>query len=171
MVASVHPQILKDFNLFVNGVGNLGKAKEVTLPTVKFETVEVDNGGIAGKYDVPVNLDKLEAEISFSDIDPFKAKLIGDVNFLTSGTLFTFRGSVKDGAAEIPVIASMGGAITEMPVDTKKGEEIKSTYKMSVTHYELTMGGQPIYVIDKLLNTVIIGTTDYNAVTKANIGV
>lgn len=171
MVASVHPQILKDFNLFVNGVGNLGKAKEVTLPTVKFETVEADNGGIAGKYDFPVNLDKLEAEFSFSDIDPVKAGLIGSVNFLTSGTLFVFRGSIKDGAAEIPVIAALGGSITEMPVETKKGEEIKSTYKMSVTHYELTMGGQPIYVIDKLLNTVIIGGVDYNAVTKANIGV
>ena len=166
---SVNPQILKDFNLFVNGVGNLGRSNEVTLPTVKFETVEVDNGGIAGKLDVPVNLDKLEAEFSFSDVDPIKAVLVGLAHQV--GTLFTFRGSVKDGAAEIPVVAVLGGSIVEVPMELKKGEQVKTTYKMSVNHYELNVAGVQTYFIDKLLNTVVIGGTDYNAVTKANIGI
>ncbi len=170
MVVSVYPQILKDFDVAVNGVGNLGKVKEVTLPTVKFKTVTIDNGGGAGEYDIPVNLDKLEAEISFGDIDPIKMGLIGSVDFLTSGTLFTFRGSIKDGPAEIPVVAALGGSIIEIPIDTKKGEEIKSTYKMSVTHYDLIVGGAPVFNIDKLLNIVAIGGVDRNLQTKINIG-
>ncbi len=171
MVVSVYPQILKDFNVFVNGVGNLGKVKEVTLPEVKFKTVTVDNGGGAGEYDVPTNLDKLEAEIVFADIDPIKMGLIGSVDFLTSGTLFVFRGSIKDGAAEIPVVAALGGSITSIPTETKKGEEVKTTYKMSVTHYDLTVAGAPVFNIDKLLNIVMIGGVDKNLQTKINIGV
>lgn len=167
---SVYPQILKDFNVFVNGVGNLGKAKEVTLPELKFKTVEVDNGGMAGGFDIPVNVDKLEAEFSFSDFDPIKAGLVGAVSYLTTGSLFTFRGSIKDGSTEIPVVARIGGAVTGIPVEVKKGEEVKMSYKVSVTHYEFLVAGAVVHFIDKLLNTVIIGGVDYNAQTKINIG-
>ena len=42
---------------------------------------------------------------------------------------------------------------------------------MSVTHYDLTVAGAPVFNIDKLLNIVAIGGVDRNLQTKINIGV
>lgn len=165
---SKNPEILKDFNLFVNGLGNLGKSKEVKLPTLKFKTVEVDNGGMAGPIDIPINLDKLEAEMHFSDFDPAKMGLVG--LFHNQGQIYGFRGSIKDGSVEVPLVAEIGGSVVEVEPDTKKGEEIKNSYKISVTFYRLTKAGVQIFLIDKPNDIVMIGTTDINAVTRANIG-
>jgi len=165
---SKNPEILKDFNLFVNGIGNLGKSKEVKLPTLKFKTVEIDNGGMAGPIEVPINLDKLEAEMHFSDLDPVKMGLVG--LFHNQGQVYGFRGSIKDGPVEVPVVAEIGGSVIEIEPDVKKGEEIKSSYKIAVTFYKLTKAGVQIFLIDKPNNIVMIGATDINAVTRANIG-
>lgn len=165
----MNAQILKDFNVSVNGIGNLGKSKEVKLPSLKFKTVEVDNGGMAGSVEVPVNLDKMEAEFDFADIDPVKMGLVG--RFHTQGTLFTFRGSIKDGIIEHPVVAVLGGSIIEVEPDLKKGEEVKSKFKLNVSYYSLFKTGVQIYLIDKINNIVTIGGVDINAVTRANIGV
>lgn len=162
------PEILKNFQVSVNGIGNLGTSKECKLPAIKFKTVEVDNGGIAGSIDVPTNLDKMEATFDFADIDPVKMGLVG--RFHNVGTLFIFRGSIMQGPIEVPLVAVLGGSVVEIEPEAKKDNEVKSAFKMSVNTYVLSKAGVEICRINKLNNEVIIGGNDLNAITRANIG-
>lgn len=162
-------QILKDFNVYVNGVGHAGVAEDFIPPKVVFKTVDHDAGGIAGTIEIPTNLDKLETSFTMAKMDPATMSLVGFTH--NAGHIITFRGSAKEGLLEKPVVAIIGGTIKEIELEWKKGEKILSKFSMAVTSYFLTVGGREIYGIDKPADIVRIGGTDINAVTRANTGI
>ncbi|MBD3842546.1 MAG: phage major tail tube protein, partial [Campylobacterales bacterium] len=76
-----YPQMMKDINIFVDGIGHLGTSEEIKLPVIKFKKESVNRGGF--EKDISVGtFEKLEAEVTISEYDPivFAAMVAGTAN-------------------------------------------------------------------------------------------
>ena len=138
------PETITDFQLFVDGVGLLGKTPEVKLPAIREIFEEEDLPGAATAQRVYMDmLEKLEAEFTLRGMDPTTLGLFGK-----DDVLFTFRGALKHsggGNTGDAVVAHITGRLydTEMDGVTRKA---LTSYKcmIDVTHYKLMRGGNVI---------------------------
>src|SRR5574343_1547639 len=165
---NLYGQVLKDFNLHLNGVGNLGKAKTVALPKLEFKKEEQDLGGMAGAIEVPVNLEKMKASFSTADLDPYKLAFVGLV--YPARPVLTFRGSIMEGGVELPVIAVIGGSLDADPNMPEKGKTLECKFDMSVDYFMLVISGVVVCNTDKIHDIVMINGVDRNLATRINIG-
>lgn len=162
------PKSLKGFTAYVDGVGMLGRVMEATLPPIKIKTEAYRDGGMDGEEDLDFGLEKMEASITFSELDRRILKSVG-----TRNLPITLRGSAEDedGAKEA-IVASFRGLVTEGDPGSWKAGEPKVEAKLNVTpsFYQLTIGGEEIYYIDVRASVRRIGGVDQLAQRRANLG-
>ena len=87
------PKILKNFSAFVDGRGYAGRVDEITLPKLSIKTEEYRGGGMDVPIDIDLGMEKLEAEITFSEYDPELFRLFGIMD--NSTVNFTLRGGLQ----------------------------------------------------------------------------
>lgn len=162
--------ILRNFNLFIDGRGYAGQCEEVSVPKLTLKTEEFRNGGMDSPIKIELGLEVLECSFTLTKYDPNVLKLFG----LAPGNSkpLTFRGSVigEDGV-ETAVVIQVQGVITEIDQGSWKAGD-KSTLKGSVAckYYKHTIGGVVIHEIDVVNMIRKINGVDQLAVTRANIG-
>jgi P2 family phage contractile tail tube protein len=143
------PQILKNFNLYVDGKGYAGRIEELTLPKLTLKTEEFQGGGMSAPVEIDMGMEKLEMELTFAEYDQELFKLFG----LTNGSevAFTIRGAVQSTGTPDPVIVNVRGFFKELDFDTWKPAE-KATLKCSVacTYYKLSIKGVELIEIDPI---------------------
>lgn len=113
------PNILKNFNLFVDGRGYAGRVEEVILPKLSVKTEEHRVGGM----DIPIELDmgmnKLDCDFTISDYDPKILESFGLYN--GAQVPLTLRGGLTDESAAVtPVVVTLRGAWREVDFGTWK---------------------------------------------------
>jgi len=54
------PQILKNFNVFANGVSYAGRAEEVSLPKLTVKTEEFRGGGMDAPVELDMGMEKMD---------------------------------------------------------------------------------------------------------------
>ena len=143
------PNILKNFNVFIDGRGYAGKAEEITLPKLTKKIEEYRGAGMSAPIDIDMGLEKLEMDITFADYDEELFKLWGATN--GSEIQFTIRGALQGTSAAIPVIVNVTGYLKEMESGSWKAGE-KSTLKCSLScnYYKLTINNAEIIEIDPI---------------------
>jgi P2 family phage contractile tail tube protein len=162
--------ILKNFNLFLDGLGYAGNCEEVTPPKLTFKTEEFRNGGMDAPIEIEMGMEKLEASFSLTSYDPGVLSLWG----LAPGNSkpLTFRGSVigEDGV-EKAVVIQMQGVLKEVDQGSWKPGD-KTTLKGSVAckYYKHSIGGVAVHEIDVINMIRKINGVDQLAVTRANLG-
>lgn len=145
------PKVLKNFNVFVDGVGQAGIVNEIQLPKINVKTEEHRAGGM----DLPVKLDMgmeaLEAILTFGELAVDMLKLFGLLD--KPGVPITVRGAMQaQGSTEVtPVVVAMAGGWSAIDMGTwKAGDPNTTTYTVALTYYKLTIGGTDIIEIDVL---------------------
>jgi P2 family phage contractile tail tube protein len=143
------PQILKNFNLYVDGRGYAGRVEELTLPKLTIKTEEFQGAGMSAPVEIDMGMEKLEMEFTLAEYDPELLKNFG----LTNGSevAFTVRGAVQSSGAPEAVVINARGFIKELDFDTWKPAE-KATLKCSVAcvYYKLSMKGVELIEIDPI---------------------
>ena len=77
------PEVLKNINVFVDGVGKVGIAAQLTLPKLTYKTEEFRGGGMNAPIEIPMGMEKLEAS--------FTAREYVRDNFRMLGLTFTHK--------------------------------------------------------------------------------
>ena len=167
---SVASHILKNFNLFVDGVGQAGKIDELQLPALSVVNDEHRAGGMDAPIDIDLGMEKLEATFTTSSLDPQTMKLFG----LAEGNTvqLTARGSIENiDGTKAPVVVQMRGKFSKQETGSwKAGEKATISYTVGLRYYKYSCAGEDIHEIDVLNMKRIINGTDQRAEHRANIG-
>ena len=162
--------ILKNFNLFIDGRGYAGNCEELTPPKLTFKTEEFRNGGMDAPIEIEMGMDKLEASFLLTKYDADVLNLFG----LAPGNSkpLTFRGSIigEDGV-EKAVVIQLQGMLKEVDQGSWKPGDM-ATLKGSVacSYYKHTIAGITVHEIDVKNMIRKINGVDQLAVTRTNLG-
>lgn len=167
---SAASDILKNFNLFVDGRGYAGQVDELQLPALAIVGEEFRAGGMDAPIDIDMGMEKLEATFSLSGSDKSALARFG----LSGGqvTQVTARGALEsaDGTAT-GVVAQMRGKIMRVePGAWQAGQKSAWSFTLSLQYYRYEQGGEVIHEIDVLNMIRVINGVDQLAAQRANIG-
>ncbi|MDD5175760.1 MAG: phage major tail tube protein [Sterolibacterium sp.] len=165
------PSVLKNFNLFNDGAGYMGKVEEVKLPKLKRKMDEFRGGGMNGPAKVDLGQEGLEIEFSCAG---FMAQVFEQYGTTKAdGVMLRFAGAYQrdDTCAVQAVEVVVRGRHEELdPGDAKGGEKGKLTVKSTLTYYKLTVDGQEKIEIDLLNFVEKVNNVDMLADQRKAIG-
>lgn len=162
------PRIIKNFNVFVDGVSYFGIATTGKLPVVKVQTEAHRGSGMDGPVGIDVGLEALAAEFTFAEWSPALKKRLGRQERIVCRP--AAQSSVDTTAGT--VIATLSGLITTTePGDLGVGSGSTLKLVMDVRAYRLEIDGEEVVDID-LVNAVRrIGGIDQLADMRRAMGI
>jgi P2 family phage contractile tail tube protein len=165
---SAAANILKNFNLYVDGRNFAGNIDEVQLPSLNIVGEDYRAGGMDAPIEIDMGMEKLEATFKLSKFDENVDKLLSSPSAIN----LTFRGAVEslDGVVKAAVI-KMTGKIHSIETDAASGgAKAAKTYRVPLIAYSYTLAGDVIHDIDVLNMKRIIGGVDRLAEQRKAIG-
>ncbi len=164
---------LTNANVYIDGVGLLGRAEEIEIPQPRHRMIDYKGLGMAGTAELWSGVDKLEARIRWSSFDP-QALTVAASPFQTHS--FQIRGSLEQytsqgRSAELPVVYLMTGVFKDAGVSSFKQQAMVETQSIvSVYHCELYVAGTQIYLYDVFANVYVVGGVDQLSQFRVNLG-
>lgn len=165
------PRTLRNFSLFVEGIGYGGRCTELTLPSLNITTEEYRAGGIDAPVEIDMGQEAMVASFVVAEYEPEIMNLVGLYD--QDGTTITARGALQRNGNEdaVPITAVMTGGIKSFdPGSFEAGALTEATFEMAVRTYTLTIGGDEVYNIDAINMTRVINGTDQLQSIRAAIG-
>ena len=136
--------ILRGQNVYVEGIGFLGRVGEIEPPKVEFEMVE--DGNMGRKVDTGL-LKPMETKITILDLNPVLYEAVG--KRLRETASVVIKRSVASNKKEEQVYFEVSGHIeTEESEGKEVGKETGTVLTVSVVTYKLELGGTEMYDID-----------------------
>jgi len=164
------PQVLKNMNLFVDGVSFSGDVPTLTLPKLTLKTEDYQGGGMFAPIEFAVGMEKIESAFSTNGVRREALKFFGLAD--QTATSLTFRGAFADLKGRItPVIVTMRGGVKEVDMGDWKPAgvgEIKHAVKL--TYYKLEIDGRLMYEIDPLAMIMVVDGVDQLAAERSALG-
>lgn len=160
-------------NVYVDGVGLMGRAEEIDVAKPKHLMVNHKGLGMAGTAEFWAGVDKLEAKIKWASIYPEAEQLL---NSPFQAHYFQVRGSLESytsqGRSEQqPLVYLMTGIFKDAGAMTfKLHEGVDTTSVIAVYHSELYIGGIQIFLFDVMANIYVVNGVDQLSAFRANLG-
>lgn len=159
-------QIWRDFNILVNGIGNLGVSKELEVPELEFLTSERE-GAMAVEEVIPL-LKAMSAKIVLNE---YNTEVYAAVSKqFSSAPTFFCKGSLVQGDTKIPVLHTIKGKVKKLsnPLPDR-GKEVEQTLEISVSAYSKEINGVKVIDIDFENMICMIDGVDIYAELRAHI--
>ncbi|MCP3940525.1 MAG: phage major tail tube protein [Desulfobacteraceae bacterium] len=140
--------VLKNFNLFVDGKGFAGQIEEYVPPVLTLQTEDFRPGGLDSSVPITMGLEKLETSFSLVSYDDDVLTLWGiergqNIPFVARGAIQSNDGTVK------AVIHTMRGQIKQLDRGTwKAGQIAPIKVAMDLNYYKEEFDGKIIHEID-----------------------
>ncbi|WP_296223210.1 phage major tail tube protein [Ralstonia sp. UBA689] len=143
------PRILKQFNVFADGISHAGEVEEITLPKLTRKLEEYRAGGMNGPIDIDLGNEKLEMETTYGGLMREILKQYGTTT--VDGAMLRFAGAYQredsnevDGAEVV-----VRGRHTEIDFgNAKAGSKDPFKVKSSLSYYKLTVNGEEWIELD-----------------------
>lgn len=166
------PSKLKLMNLFADGYGFGGEAKNVKLPTLKMLTEKFSGGGMAGSASWRTGqVDDLKLEYTLGGLSVVALKAMGVVEI--DGLQLRFAGAYQrpdDGAVQ-SVEVVVRGQQNELDMgDAEAGKDTEHKYVVDCVYYKLSIDGAELIEIDILAGIVKFNGVDQNAALRQAAG-
>ncbi|MBE0529546.1 MAG: phage major tail tube protein [Rhodospirillales bacterium] len=159
------PKTLKNFTVFVDGVGYAGRIEEGAPPKTTLDTQEFAGGGMAGTVDIPMGtVAKMEFEFTLAEMNPDVIGKLGQAD-----VPITFRGA--QGTENEAVIIETRSLIREPDLGTwKRGD--KNTLKIAATasYYKLSIAGSDVIEVDVEAMKFVVRGVDQLAAVRTALG-
>jgi len=168
---AVASDILKNFNIFIDGIGYAGNAESFTPPTLTMATEEFKAAGMIAPLDVETGmLEKLEASFTLTKQAPEVESRLGNsvkpVSITARGAVQDFDGNVKE------CVIKLTGKIKSIePGEWTPGAGVKPKFTMSVYYYHKTVAGTPVHIVDVKNMVAVIGGVDVFADIRSALGI
>lgn len=163
--------ILKNFNLGIDGRGYAGELGDYTPPSPSVAAEEYRAGGMNGPIDIDMGQEKMTSTAVLRNYSADVLALWG----VAPGRLiqFTARGALEseDGTVTA-VVHNMRGKLLQPDRGTwSPGQSATLTLNWSVEYFKETIGGKVITEIDVVNMVRIIDGVDYLAEQRAALGI
>lgn len=138
-------QFLRDFNILVEGIGNVGISNKVELPDVEFLTVESE-GAMAKEEVIPL-LKAMSTKITLSEYNKY-AYTAASRQFGTS-PVFYVKGSLIQGDQTLSLLATITGKVKKFqnPLPDR-GKNVEQVLEIATSAYSLELDGVKVIDID-----------------------
>lgn len=163
------PRHLRNFNLFVDGVGQAGEVDELTLPVLTIKTEEHRAGGMDAPVDVDMGMEKMTMTAVISS---YKAEHFRGYGALNQGIPLTIRGVIQR-QGEQPqavVIRVVASAVTVDRGNFTAGGKQTTTITYTLTKYSEQIAGVEVVNIDVPNMIRIVNGVDQLAGYRAALG-
>jgi len=163
--------ILKNFNLFVDGRGFAGELGDYTPPSPAVAAEEYRAGGMDGPIDIDMGMEKMTTSYVLRNYSADVLALWG----IVPGQLIqvTARGALEseDGTVT-PVVHNMRGKILQPDRGTwSPGQSASITINMTLEAFKETIGGVSVTEIDIINMVRIVGGVDRLAAQRTALGI
>jgi P2 family phage contractile tail tube protein len=141
------PRILKNYNLFVQGLGMAGLVDEIELPKITVKVEEHRAGGMDGVAGIDMGIEKMETSFTLAEHNPLVFSQFG----LISGRAvqLIFRAAAVDDREVQPYMVAVTGMYTELDSGTlKAGDKTPLKATIICRYFRLEINGQPLIEID-----------------------
>ncbi|MBK1725725.1 phage major tail tube protein [Halorhodospira neutriphila] len=167
------PRKLKDFNLFIEGEGYIGRAEEVRLPTLTRQTEDYRGAGMTGPARIDHGHEALEAEITLGEHAAAVLKTWGTQD--ASGVQMRFLGSAESDdpeAEHVTIEVVMRGRFTEIdPGTANTGNDNQMSLTASLTYYRYVQNGEDLIEIDVVGGKEVVDGEDRMAKRRDALGI
>ena len=163
-------QMLKNFNLYVDGRGYAGNVDEVQLPALNVVEEDFRAGGMDAPIGIDMGMEKLEATFKVSKFDK---NLILKWGISNGGQVpLVLRGALEDLDGTVQaVVVKLTGRIHGLEMDTiAAGSKAGMSFKLSAVSYSYAQDGETLIDIDVRNMKRIIGGVDRLAAQRKAIG-
>lgn len=165
---------LTNANIYVDGNSFLGRAEEITLPTVTSKMSEHKALGMVGMFELFSGIDKLEGRIKWNSFysDVFKkiSNPTKSVEMQIRASLETHGSAGKSG--EVACVVYMTGQFKSVPLGNfKQNENVELESTINVTYVKLVIAGATIMELDVMANIYEVDGVDLLATYRANLGI
>ena len=134
------PKILKNFGIYVDGAGLVGKGESVKLPTLSIKTEEIRTGGLDGGVKQDMGVEPIEFQFTLKEYNGSPMGLWGGA---VDRGQFTMRGYAESATGESMVVtAIMRGRVDVIdPAEAKSGQANDISFTASLVYYKLQVDG------------------------------
>lgn len=166
---SAASQILKNFNIYVDGRSYAGNCDEVQLPALSVVGEDYRAGGMDMPVEIDMGMEKLELTFKLSKFDASAQGLFGTGVSIP----LTFRGAVEDlNGAVKALVVQVFGKVHGLETDAVSGGggKVGQSFRMALTAYTYTLDDVVVHDIDALNMKRVINGVDRLAAQRAAIG-
>lgn len=162
--------VIKNWNVFVDGKGYAGQADEVNPPKLALKMEEFRAGGMNVPKEINMGLDKLEADFSLIAFDRLVLSKFGVAVGQTIP--FVIRQALESDDGTVTAVAyTMRGRVKGIdPGTLKAGEKATLKVSLAVDYFKLDHGGTVVQEIDVDNMVHIVNGVDVLAAQRAAIG-
>lgn len=163
--------VIKNWNVFVDGKGYAGQADEVNPPKLTLKMEEFRAGGMNAPKELDMGMEKMEADFTLVAFDRLVLAKFG----VAAGQSFqfVFRAALEsEDGTTTAVVETMRGRVKALDPGTRKAGE-KATLKASIAvdYYKLDHGGITVQEIDVDNMVHMVNGTDVLAGQRAALGI
>ena len=165
------PRILRNFSLYVDGIGYAGKVTEATPPTLTIKTEEFRAGGMDAPAEIDMGMEPLNMSFTLAEYDRAVLRQFGLLD--QNAVQVALRGAMVDnGTAATAIVVNGTGHIKENdPGSFTAGEATEASFTMGLRYYKMTIDGDVVYEIDVENMVRIINGEDQLASIRTAIGI
>jgi uncharacterized protein len=165
------PRILRNFSLYVDGIGYAGRVTEANPPGLTIQTEEFRAGGMDAPVEIDMGMEALEMSFTLAEYDPAVLRQVGLLD--QNAVQVTIRGAmVANGEAATPIVINCTGSFKEYdPGSFAAGEATEAQFTMALRYYRCTVGGAVVHEIDVENMTRVINGVDQLASIRTAIGI
>lgn len=164
---------LTNANIYIDGVGLLGRAEEIEIANPRHKMVDYKGLGMAGTAELWAGVDKLESKIKWTSFDASTLTLSSSPfnthSFQALGNLEQYTSQGR--SAQLPVVYLMTGVFKDAGTPTfRQHKMVETTSVVSIYHCELYVAGVQIYLYDVFANIYVVGGVDQLSTFRSNLG-
>lgn len=162
--------VIKNYNLFVDGRGYAGQIEDFTPPVLATKDEEFRGGGMDAPLMLRMGMEALRTSFNLLSFDPNVLALFGVtqgalVPFVARAALESFDGTVT------AVVHTMRGRINKIDNGTmKSGDKAPMNVELQLSYYKLQHGTRVLHEIDVENMICVIDGRDVLAAQRAAIG-
>ena len=155
--------ILRGRNVFVQGIGFIGRVGDIEPPKIEFEQAE--DGNMSRKVDSGL-LKPMECKIVLYDLNEVIFEAVG--KRLRETASFVIKSSMATNAGEQMVYFEIAGHVSTQEFDNLKdnGKESGVNLQIEVARYKLEIGGVERYNINPDAMVCVIDGKDHYATLR-----
>jgi Bacteriophage tail tube protein len=172
MASPVSVDRITNANIYIDGVGMLGRAEEVEVVWPKAKMADHKGLGMAGTAEFPAGIEKLEAKLKWISVYPEVLSAMSiyashQLQVRASKETYTSQGRTL----EVPVVLLMTAQFKDGgPLTFKQHEQVDFPTALVVYHCEYYVGGVQYLLYDVLSNLYVVNNVDQLANFRANLG-
>ena len=165
------PKTLRNFSLYVDGIGYAGRVTEANLPSLSIQTEDFRGGGMDAPAQIDMGMEALELSFTLAEYDPAVLRQFGLLD--QNAVQVAIRGALVDnGTAATAIVCNATGHFKEFdPGSFTAGEITEAEFTMGLRYYKLTVDGSVVHEVDVENMTRIINGADQLASIRAAIGI